>query len=50
MALGTVIEQTEMSKRSFVMVHQEYYKLTCQLNMMIRQIQQEHKLIIENRI
>ena len=50
MALGTVIDHEEMSKRSFVKAHQEYYKLTCQMNAMIRQIQQEHKLIIKNMI
>ena len=50
MALGTMIEHDEMSKRSFAKVQQDYYKLTCQLNAMIRQIQQEHKLVIENMI
>ena len=50
MALGTVMEQTKMSKRSFVKVHQEYFKLNCLLDAMVRQIQQEHKLIIKNMI
>ena len=50
MALGNVIEQTKMTKESFVKVHQEFFKLNCQLNAMSREIQQEYKMINENMI
>ena len=50
MALGNVIEQTKMTKESFVKVHQEFFKLNCQLNAVTQQIQQEHKMIVENMI
>ena len=50
MAVGNVIQNTTISKESFIRVHQEYYRLNCQINAMVRQIQQEHKLIIENMI
>ena len=32
MALRNVIQQTKMTKESFVKVHQEFFKLNCQLN------------------
>ena len=50
MALGNMIQNTTISKESFLRVHQEYYRLTGQINAMVQQIQQEHNLIIANLI
>ena len=50
MVLGNVIEQTIMTKESLIKVHLEFFKLNRQLNAMTRQIQQEHKMIMENMI
>ena len=50
MALGNMIQNTTISKESFLRVHQEYYRLNGQINAMVREIQQEHKFIIANTI
>ena len=50
MALGNMIQNTVISKESFMRVHQEYYRLNGQINAMMRDIQQEHKFIIANSI
>jgi hypothetical protein len=46
MALGNFIQHCTISKESFIKVHQESYKLNCQINAFMREIQQEHRLII----
>ena len=48
MALGNMIENTTISKESFLRVHQAYYRLNGQINKMVRDIQQEHSFIIAN--
>ena len=50
MTLGNMIQNTTLSKESFLRVHQEYYRLNGQINAMVRQIQQEHKFVIANSI
>jgi predicted RNA-binding protein len=50
MAIGNVIQHCAMSKESFIKVHQESYRLNCQINALMREIQQEHRLIIEKSI
>ena len=50
MALGNMIQNTNISKESFLRVHQEYYRLNGQINVMMKEIQQEHKFIIANTI
>ena len=50
MALGNMIQNTNISKESFLRVHQEYYRLNGQINAIVKEIQQEHKFIIANTI
>ena len=50
MALGNMIENTTISKESFLRVHQAYYRLNGQINAMVKNIQQEHSFIIANTI
>ena len=50
MALGNMIQNTNISKESFLRVHQEYYRLNVQINAMMKEIQQEHRFIIANTI
>ena len=50
MALGNMIQNTNISKESFLRVHQEYYRLNGQINAMMKEIQQEHRFIIANTI
>ena len=50
MAVGNVVKNTPMSKQSFVKVHQEYYRINRRINDMVREIQQEHKLIMANAV
>ena len=50
MAVGNVVKNTPMSKQSFVKVHQEYYRINRRIHDMVREIQQEHKLIMANAV